>query len=387
MRQTLSRAVYEKIQSRVRDGMRRAGVDALIVEGDFDVAYLTGFFHSANERPCAVYMTLDETYMLVPALEADNAARQKALATFVVYDEFPGVEDAFSILLRRLAPRGTCAYSPETPAGRVAKFKSYAPAAEWIMADIVGDARLIKLPEEIALHREAARISDLMVLSGIELIREALAKGSPLPSESELATHVKAVGVRTMFAEHADIVIGKSMSGGLVYTGENSSYPHGLPSGQRLAHGDTFILSLGCAVGGRFAESERTFVLGEPSAQQRDYYDVAMRSQQIGSDALTVGTPCEAANRICLDVIRDAGMGKFIRHRQGHGIGVWLHEAPWISDGDSTPLAAGMVVSSEPGIYVPGHAGYRISDTILITDAGPERLTTYPRDLASCTIL
>ena len=386
MRQTLSRESYEKIQAKVREGMRQAGVDGVIVESDFDVAYLTGFFHSSHERPCAIVITQDATHMLVPALEADNAARQKAHAEFVVYDEFPGVEDAFSILLRKIAPKGVWAYSSETPVGRIEKFRKFAPDADWIMKDIVLDARLTKLPEELALHREAARISDLMLHSGIDLIREALRKGGELPSETELAGHVRAVGVGTMYREHEDVVVGKYMAGGLVYTGANSAYPHGLPSGRRLMLGDTCILSLGCAVGGRFAESERTFVLGEPTKEQETYYEVIRKSQDVGVAALLAGTPCEDANRICLDVIKEAGMGQYIRHREGHGIGIWLHEAPWISDGDKTPLTPGMVVSSEPGLYVPGHAGYRISDTVLITEAGPERLTTFPRDLVSCTV-
>lgn len=85
-------------------------------------------------------------------------------------------------------------------------------------------------------------------------------------------------------------------------------------------------------------------------------------------------------------MIRDAGMGQFLRHRQGHGIGIWLHEPPWIEDGDATPLAPGMIVSSEPGLYIPGHGGYRISDTVLITPDGPERLTNHPRALDECVI-
>jgi Xaa-Pro aminopeptidase len=101
---------------------------------------------------------------------------------------------------------------------------------------------------------------------------------------------------------------------------------------------------------------------------------------------MTVGRTCASVNAECLDVIRDAGYGEFIRHRQGHGIGIAQHEAPWVEDGDDTVLAPGMILSSEPGVYVPGHAGYRISDSVLVTADGPERLTAYPRTLEENTI-
>jgi len=386
VKQRLSRDTYARIQDGLRARMEAQGLDGLLVDDHHHVAYLTGFFHFPNERPAAVWLTADECVLLVPALEADHAEKQNTAADFVVYPEFPGLEDAFSILLSTKNPTGRIAYSPTTPVGRVEKFRRFAPNATWVMSEIVEDARLIKFPEEIALHREAARISDAMVESGLKLIRDAMAAGSPLPTEAELASHVTRFGVSTMYAEHEDVVVGQMLAGGLVYTGKNAAFPHGLPSAERVKPGETFILSLGCAVGGRFAESERTFVMGEPSDEQRRYFDVAARAQAVGTDALIAGRPCSEANRICLDVIREAGMEQFLRHRQGHGIGIWLHEPPWIADGDDSPLLPGMIVSSEPGLYIPGHGGYRISDTVLITENGPERLTKRPRTLQDCVI-
>lgn len=386
MRQRLNPEMYAALQDDLRARMAAEGIDALIVDDHHDVAYLTGFFHFANERPAAVWLSQDDCLLLVPALEADHAERQDAAAELVVYDEYPGVEDPFAGLFRRVGQSGRAAYSPGSAAGRVAQWAKLAPQIDWVMDDLVGRARLIKRPEEIALHREAARISDAMIEAGLSLIREAIAAGDPMPSEAELASHVTRHGIAMMYEEHDDVVVSSLLAGGLVYTGPNAAYPHGLPGATRLQPGDTFILSLGCSVGGRFAESERTFVFGKPSADQRRYHEVAARAQHIGTEALLAGAPCNEANRQCLDVIRDAGMGQFLRHRQGHGIGIWLHEPPWIEDGDATPLAPGMIVSSEPGLYIPGHGGYRISDTVLITELGPERLTNHPRTLDECVI-
>ena len=141
------------------------------------------------------------------------------------------------------------------------------------------------------------------------------------------------------------------------------------------------MLSLGCAVGGRFVEGERTFLLGEPSAEQVRYYEAVRAAQQLGTDTLRPGLTCAESNALCLDVIRDAGLGQYLQHRQGHGIGVSMHEPPWLEDGDPTVLREGFVVSNEPGLYIPGHAGYRISDSMQITADGAVPFTHFPKAL------
>jgi Xaa-Pro dipeptidase len=251
---------------------------------------------------------------------------------------------------------------------------------------VVTACRYVKQPDEVALHAEAARITDAMLNSGVELVADAVAASGALPSEAELAAHVTLVGTSTMYAEHTDVVVVSMLAGGLVYAGANSAYPHGLPSGYRLRPGDTFMLSLGCAVGGRFVEGERTFVLGEPTTRQRRFHDAVREAQRVGGEAIRPGAECRQANAACLAVLRDAGLGGYLRHRQGHGIGLGMHEPPWLEAGDATVLEPGMIVSNEPGIYVPGHAGYRISDSMLVTDDGSRPLTSFPRALAECVI-
>jgi Xaa-Pro aminopeptidase len=146
------------------------------------------------------------------------------------------------------------------------------------------------------------------------------------------------------------------------------------------------MLSLGCAVGGRFVEGERTFLLAEPTDEQRRYYEVVREAQQTGTEAIRAGARCADVNRACLDVIRTAGLERYLRHRQGHGIGLGMHEPPWLEDGDDTVLEPGMIVSSEPGLYIPGHAGYRISDSVLVTEEGPKPFTSYPRSLQDAVL-
>ena len=385
--QRLDPAFFDRVQARVRDRMAEEGFDAFLTDHPEDIAYLTGFFHHPSERPVAIWIEAGgRVVMLLPELEREYAQSQSARAELVAFFEFPGVVSPFEVLANAVAPRGRVGFASTMPYQRLSAARAAMSGAELVGSDLLARARYVKFPEEVVLHREAARITDRMLEAGVQLVSDAVAAGGGLPTETELERHVTTAGTALMYAEHRNVVVASLLAGGLVYSGANSAFPHGLPSVNRLKSGDTFMLSLGCAVGGRFIEGERTFVLGEPTVEQRRYHDTIHAAQQLGRETIRAGLECREANRFCLDVIREAGLGEFIRHRQGHGIGLGMHEAPWLEDGDATLLEAGMVVSNEPGIYVPGHAGYRISDSMLVTDDGAEALTTFPRGLDDCTI-
>ncbi|MER6007789.1 Xaa-Pro peptidase family protein [Nonomuraea angiospora] len=385
--QRLPDAFYAGALARVRAEMAAEDLSALLLDDPLDVAYLTGFHHFPNERPVACWLPLDgDLVLLVPDLEREYAQDQRARAEIVAYPEFPGRRPPFAVLAGHVRRPATAAYAPSTSVARAQALAEAFPGTRWSTCEAVGRVRLRKTPEEITLHEEAARIADAMLEAGVELVRAALEAGGELPAETELASHVISHGARLMYARHQDVVVVPMLTGGLVYGGPNSAQPHRLPGGDRLRAGETFMLSLGCAVGGRFVESERTFVIGEPTTRQARYYESVREAQETGTEALIAGLTCEEANRRCLAVIEEAGLGEYIRHRQGHGIGLGFHEPPWLSDGDTTELAPGMILSSEPGVYVPGHAGYRISDTVLVTESGPRRLTAYPRELTDVII-
>jgi Xaa-Pro dipeptidase len=392
--QRLEPGFFDRVQDRVRDALVADGFDALVTDDPEDVAYLTGFFHHPSERPVAVWLDADgRAVLMTPELERENAERQHARAEIVSYAEFPGIRPPFASLASVVASPGSVAggrmrvaFTTHMTHERLTALEAQLPAVDFRASTIVTRARYLKFAEEIALHREAARVTDLMLEAGVAHLRQAIASGGHLPSEAELTSVVTGAGVSTMYSEHDDVVVVSPLAGGLIYAGANSAFPHGLPSGYRLQPGDTFMLSLGCAVGGRFVEGERTFVLGTPSDEQRRYHEAVRLAQEVGGRAIRPGAECREANETCLTVIRDAGLGHYLRHRQGHGIGLGMHEPPWLEAGDDTVLEIGMVVSNEPGIYIPGHAGYRISDSMLVTATGSEPLTAYPRGLDDCTI-
>jgi len=380
-RQRLSRAYYDKVQKDMRAKMAQAGIDVLLLDSNDDVIYATGFAHYTTERPVVFALTQDKALLLVPELERTHAREQQVAADLVVYFEFPGRDKPFDVLGRALgAINGVLAHGPALPLARVSSITSAFSNARVVASNLVQQMRLVKYPEELVLQREAARISDSMVQAGVDMITDAFASGSAIPTEIEVESFIIRHALTEM-GKHDDIMLVQGIAGGLVYGGPNSAFPHGMPSLRRFQRGESFMLSLGCRVGGRAAESERTFILGEPSKEQERFYTIAMQAQRMATAELGPGKRCSAADDLALEFIRRSGMNDYLLHRVGHGMGVMFHEPPWVEGGDDTVLVPGMVCSSEPALYVPGLGGFRLADTVLVGQAGPESLTNYPRSL------
>lgn len=385
-RQRLDADHFARVHAGIRRGMAATGVDLLLLDSNDDVIFTTGFSHYTTERPVVFAITATEAKLLVPELERHHAAEQHTAAELVVYFEFPGRDRPFDVLARTFPNfSGTIGHSPAIAYGRIAQIEKAFPNATAKPSNIVQKMRLKKRPEELVLQKEAARISDSMVAAGVELIRKGLRTGA-MPTEVEIESHIIRHALDTMYGEHEDIMLVQGIAGGLVYSGTRSAFPHGMPSGHRPKPGESIILSLGCRVGGRAAESERTFIIGEPSKEQERYYEIAREAQAIGTAGLVPGYTCASADDAALKFIRDSGMGEFCLHRVGHGMGVMFHEPPWVEGGDETVLEPGMVCSSEPALYVPGLGGFRIADTVLVGESGPESMTHYPRRLDEIVI-
>ncbi|MDR3471659.1 MAG: Xaa-Pro peptidase family protein [Devosia sp.] len=385
--QRLGADFYARVQRDIRSRMAETGIDLLLLDSNDDVIYTTGFSHYTTERPVVFAITQTGAWLLLPRLESGHAAHQVIAAEPIIYFEFPGVDRPFDVLARALPnTTGIIGHSPGIAFARVGQIAAAFPNAGIVPSGIVQQMRLRKYPEEIALHREAARISDEMVKSGVALIAEAMRKNGDLPSEIEIESHVSRHAMKIMYAEHKDLMLVQGLASGLVYSGIRSSYPHGMPTGNPVKRGESLILSLGCRVGGRAAESERTFFIGEPTIEQQRHYAVAHEAQRIATAALIAGHTCASADIIAQDYIDKQGMKENALHRVGHGMGIMFHESPWIEAGDQTLLEPGMLASSEPSITIPGFAGYRIADTVLVTPDGPDSLTHYPRKLDEVVI-
>jgi Xaa-Pro aminopeptidase len=172
----------------------------------------------------------------------------------------------------------------------------------------------------------------------------------------------------------------------IVASGPRSSLPHGRASERVLAADEPVMVDLSPTVDGYRGDATRTFFLGEPSADFLRIYDVVLRAQRESERATVPGATGAEVDAVARAVIDAAGYGPYFEHSLGHGVGLDIHEGPRLSPHDSSELKAGMVVTVEPGIYLPGAAGVRIENSVAILDGETRPLNTYPTELVTIPV-
>lgn len=231
---------------------------------------------------------------------------------------------------------------------------------------VVEACRVVKDSEEIASIQRACQISDDALLAVLPQVSIGM-------TEREIARRLEG----EMLARGAD---GLSFAT-IVAGGPHSAIPHHRPTERPLAPGELLLIDFGAEVDGYHADQTRTFVLGEPADWQREVHAVVAAAQAAGCEAARAGTHSDAVDAVARSIIVEAGMGDRFTHGLGHGVGLEIHEAPFVGPRSTGRLPAGSPVTIEPGVYLPDRGGVRIEDTIVV-DEGPSRsLTTLPRDL------
>jgi len=167
----------------------------------------------------------------------------------------------------------------------------------------------------------------------------------------------------------------------IAVSGKNSSMPHGVPTDKKIERGDFITMDYGAVVNGYHSDMTRTVAVGGVSSKQAQVYETVLKAQLASLSVLKEGVACKAADAAARDIITAAGYGSNFGHGTGHGVGIEIHEAPRLSPKSSATLAAGDVVTVEPGIYLPGEFGVRIEDMAYITENGCENLTKTPKTL------
>jgi Xaa-Pro aminopeptidase len=168
-----------------------------------------------------------------------------------------------------------------------------------------------------------------------------------------------------------------------VAAGPTAASPHAVPGERVVQEGELVLVDAGAALDGYCSDCTRTFAVGEVSGSLREVYELVQRAQQTGLDAVRAGVAGRDADAAARAVIADAGYGENFGHGLGHGLGLLVHEAPALRPESEDVLAAGHVVTVEPGVYLSGVAGVRIEDLVVVTDVGAEVLTSHPKELAA----
>ncbi len=231
---------------------------------------------------------------------------------------------------------------------------------------VVPGLRLIKDAEELRLIRAAVRLGD-------DLLDVALAAIRPGVRETEVAAEIE-YEARKRGAE------GVSFST-IVAAGPRSALPHGVASSQRIPKRGFVVLDFGVILAGYCSDMTRTVHVGRATAGSRGWYDAVLEAQLAAIGAVKPGTTCGEVDEAARGVLRKAKLAQYFTHSTGHGVGLEIHETPRIAERQQAVLESGMVVTIEPGIYVPGKGGIRIEDMVAVTATGCEVLTRAPKEI------
>ena len=378
---------YRKKIRQVQEEMQKRKLDALVLLKATNVIYTTGYFHLSTERPLAALIPkAGDPALFIPELESDQV-KLWWVKDYESYFDFPGPVNRVRWIFERVAKRGLDHGRigiEEATAGRLKQIKLGAPHATLVHAgDLIEHQRWVKDEDELRLMRRAMYFADFTVQSG----RDYAQHNGNATEDHILKATADAVADK-MSAELNDVVgVGiEPPFGGLVPFGKRSSFPHAVPSKDRLKKGDALILSFGAQVGGYNVECERSFCVGKPNDYAKRLYDAMLAAHDTGAESMKEGAIAQDVDKKSLDQIRKAGFEKFLKHRTGHGIGLEGHESPWIAEGDKTVLKEGMTFSCEPGVYDPDWGGFRHSDTVVVRKDKGEIMNTYPTRLDQMVI-
>ncbi len=348
---------------KLRADMATAGIDAVAVSFGSDLPYLTGYRATPSERLTMAVVTADEAVLILPELEAPRVDRDACPVPVVSWSE---TDDPLDIVTRQLGKAGRVGVASELWARFLLPMSRRLPSAQFEDAGpLLAGLRVIKSPHEIDRLRAAASVADRVAV----WLADQRFSGR---SERDLA---KAIGDK-LLDEGSD-----SVEFTIVASGPNGASPHHDPGPRIIEPGDVAVCDFGGSLDGYQSDTTRTFQVGSAPPEAREAYEVLRRAQRAGIDAVQPGLLCADVDRAARDVISEAGYGDFFIHRTGHGIGLDVHEEPYLIEGSNVPLAAGMAFSIEPGIYIPGRFGMRIEDIVWVTHDGAERLNRSPRRL------
>jgi Xaa-Pro aminopeptidase len=340
--------------------MAEAGVDGMLITKRENRVYLSGFLGSS------AYLVVgqDHALLLTDFRYVQQAKQQSPHCTIVQHqpvwmDSMPEV----------LAQAGITRLGFEQD---ILSYAQYQGLQERIEAQLVPTdglterLRQVKDEAELALMQQASEIAEAAfadILSSIEAGR----------SEAAIAFDLE-IAMRRRGAEGVAFPI-------IAASGPRSALPHGAPTNRKLQPGDFLTLDFGAVVGGYRSDMTRTVVIGQPSQQQLEIYRIVQDAQLAAQRAVRPGIKGKELDQIARDLITAAGYGQYFGHGLGHGVGLEIHEGPSAGSRGETVLRPGMIVTIEPGIYIPDFGGVRIEDMVVVTESGYRNFNQSSKEL------
>lgn len=350
----IERSALDDRLARARRKLDESGADVLFVTPSTNLFYLAGISFHRSERLTAVLLPRGgDPVVITPAFEETHARNMTPIEKIVTWEE---TEDPFRKAASFLgAAKGVLCVEPSTAYDDVEKLLAHAPG--WSPrsgAGVFAALRMVKTAAELDTMRRA-------IATGFERFRKAFASLAP--------------GVR-----EADV---SAAFGGenVVQFGPSAAVPHGEASARALSKNEAVLIDAWDNPEGYYYDITRSTFYGTPTDEYRRVWDVVFAAQGAGIDAAKPGVRCSEVDAAARAVIEKAGYGEFFTHRLGHGLGIDVHEPPYMVAGNDILLEPGMTFTSEPGIYLPGKFGVRIEDDVVVTATGAETLSKRPERL------
>jgi len=351
---------------KLRTSMRTEGVDLVALGPGAHLAWLENLQPHADERPLLLCITQEYAGFLMPALEADSA-RQHTKLPFHTWTDDQGPTAAFADLLATARADNTrsMVLDETMRADFAALVQDALPAASrQFTASTIGGLRMRKDKNEFNALKQNAATADTAMQAAWASLQAGM-------TENDVASIVresfKSQGVETLFT--------------IVGAGGNGAFPHHHTGDTVLKTGDVVVMDIGGAQHGYSSDITRMASIGSPPEEYQKIHAIVEAAVQAAMLAAKPGVKAHVVDDAARTVITDAGYGEYFVHRTGHGMGVEIHETPYITSSSQTVLDEGMVFSIEPGIYLPGKFGLRLEDIVILRADGPEIFSSLTRDL------
>ena len=343
-----------------REKMAATELDGFVITNIFNIRYLSGFSGST----ASMFVTLQDA-VLITDFRYDEQANTEAYDGVQVKidkrDALTAVGDLVEAFGRRTGfESGALAFAPYE------KLNARADGNLIAVEGMPEKLRAVKDKQETGYIAEAARITDEV----FSLIAGELRPGI---TEVEAAARIDYL----LMTGAGDLPAFRT----IVAAGERGALPHAHPSDRKLAMGDLVTLDFGAVHRGYCADMTRTVVIGEPTARQREVYDIVLGAQEAALKGIRAGMTGREADSFARDYIVEKGYGDQFGHGLGHGLGLQVHESPRLAQKNEDVLTPGMVVTVEPGVYIPGWGGVRIEDNVVIEEGGCKNLTSSEKRL------
>ncbi len=341
--------------------MKKRNIDALLLFPGVNLYYLTGFMIGLSERPTIALIPFNkEPVLIVPELEKELRGQKPWITNIEIWKEW---ENPFKLTANIINKMGLAESNigvcEKAPWGWIKNLEKLLPKINFIdITDIINSLRMIKTPNEIEKIEKACNITSKAVKAAFESLQNGI-------SELEVS-HIIQNEMRKQKATPAFAT---------VLFSERAALPHATSSNRKLRRGDIVLIDAGAIVDYYYSDLTRTIIYGKPTNKQEKIWKIVYKANQTAIKHIKPGIPCENIDQIARQIITNEGYGEYFIHRLGHGIGLEVHEHPYIVKGNKQPLQNGMTFTIEPGIYLKNQFGIRIEDTVLCTKQGPKILT------------